>query len=177
MFSRKSASASKSANSKTYASNTTTSTTRRTKWGSKTTNTASRQVYDKNGNLVASANSLQVIKSTNVTSDLIGSTIGLLFTILILVNTWLVLSGSSEFRGLEWLLNVMSNAPSIPTGWLESWASASIDASSWGAFSGIANFINRLSDFVNVVAFLGTGAINILLFVLYFVGSFLYLGI
>lgn len=174
---RKSASLSKSTNSKTYTINSTSSRSVHTKFGGKTTNTISRSVYDKQGQLVAHGNSVQVIKNNEVTSGIIGSTLGLLATLLILVNMWLVLSGSGEFRGLEWLLNILSNAPAIPTGWLEAWASANIDATSWGMFEFLANFFNRINDLLNVIAFIGTGAINILLFVLYFIGAFLYLGI
>lgn len=173
---RRSASVSKSSNLYNNSTMTTTSRTESNKFGSTTRNTVTKVVTDKKGRVVGTTNQLQVSHSSSVTSGILGNTFGLLFGLLVLINLYSILSGVGEFRGLEWLLNVMSNAPSIDVSWLETWGKMSI-SDDWGAFQFLANFLNKFNEFLNLCAFLSIGCINILLFLLYFVGAFLFAGI
>lgn len=173
-----SASISKSSNDFNNTQLTTSSRSVRTKWGTRTTSSFDKEVYSRStGALVGQTHSLKHDVSIDSNMGLISSAFGFLFGILLLINLFGLLSGTAEYRGLEWLLNVLSNAPEIPTGWLVEWGSRSIDASSWGAFSFIAVFLNDFSAALNVIAFLGVGILNLLTFVLYIVSQFFFVGL
>ena len=176
-MSKRSASITKSSNMYNNTHLSTSSSTASNKFSTRTTSSFDKHVYNKKGELVGQTHSIKVQESSNITSGIIGSAFGVLFGILVLVNFFTILSGTGEFRGLEWLLNVLSNAPQVPTGWLESWGSMNIDASSWGAFSFFANFLNKFNDFLNICAFLSIGCVNIITFIVYLVGSLLFGGI
>ena len=153
----------------------TSSHTRSNKFSTSTEKVVNKRVFNRRGELVGSTSQTQTITSSNITSGIIGSTFGLMFSLLVLINLYGMLTGTGQFRGLEWLLSVLSNAPAIDTSWLETWGQMSITAD-WGIFQFLADFLNKINQFINLCAFLGVGCINILLFILYFVTMFLFGG-
>ena len=172
---RKSSGVNISSNQFNHTKMTTSSHTRSNKFSSSTENVVNKRVFNRRGELVGSTLQTQNSSSSNLTSGIIGSTLGLLFGLLVLINFYGMLTGTGQFRGLEWLLNVFSNAPAIDTSWLESWGQMSI-TEDWGVFNFLAEFLNKINQFINLCAFLGVGCINILLFILYFVTMFLFGG-
>ena len=131
----------------------------------------------KNGEVLSKGSTISKSTSVNVTNGIIGGAFATIFSALVLINLFNLLMGNTDFRGFEWFLNVLSNAPKIPIDWLTSWSKTSLDASSWGAFEFFGNFINKFNDLLTTIAFIGVGAVNIITFVLYFVIEFLFMGI
>ena len=176
-MSKRSASITKSSNMYNNTHLSTSSSTASNKFSTRTTSSFDKHVYNKRGELVGQTHSIKVNDSSNVTSGIIGSSFSIIFAILVLINLFQVLMNTGEFRGVEWFLEVLSNAPQVPTGWLETWGQMNIDSSSWGVFEWFGNLLNKFNDFFNICAFLSIGCVNIITFVVYLVGSFLFAGI
>lgn len=143
---------------------------------SKSTITSTTSVVNKGGEVLSTRTIRSSSSAINVTSGILGSTFGTLFGLVLLINIFAVLSGYGEFRGVEWVLDVLSKAPAIPTDWMTAWSRSTIDAQSWGAFEFLGNFFNKLSDLTQTLAFIGVGAINILIFIIYLVVKLLFMG-
>ena len=147
------------------------------KFRTKNTMNSTTTNLDKNGNVLSNGSTISKSTSVSATSGIIGGAFATIFGALILINLFNLLMGNTDFRGFEWFLNVLSNAPKIPIDWLTTWSKTSLDASSWGAFEFLGNFINKFNDLLTTIAFIGVGAVNIITFVIYFLIEFLFMGI
>lgn len=147
------------------------------KFRSRSTTTSTTSVINKNGEVLSTRTISSSSSATNVTSGLLGSALGTIFGLVLLVNIFAVLSGYGEYRGAEWIMNTLANAWAIPTDWMVKWSTSTIDAQSWGAFEFLGNFLNRLSDFTQTIAFLGIGALNVITFIVYLLVNLLFVSV
>lgn len=147
------------------------------KFRTKSSTTSTTSVVSKNGEVLSSRTINSSSSVTNVTSGLVGSVLGTIFGLVLLINIFAVLSGYGEYRGAEWVMNTLSNAWAIPTDWMVNWSSSTIDAQSWGAFEFLGNFFNRLSDFLQTITFLGIGALNVITFIVYLLVNLLFVSV
>lgn len=147
------------------------------KFRSKSTTTSTTAVVSKHGEVLSTRTISSSSSATNITSGLLGSVLGTIFGLVLLINIFAVLSGYGEYRGVEWVMNVLANAWAIPTDWMVNWSQSTIDAQSWGAFEFLGNFLNRLSDFTQTIAFLGIGALNVITFIVYLLVNLLFVAV
>lgn len=147
------------------------------KFRSRRNTTSSTRIVNNVGEVIGERSISTSSASFTATSGIIGSTLSVILALLIIINLFNLLFDNTDYRGFMWFLEVISNAPAIPVDWLSTWTSLSIDAPSWGVFEFLANFLNLFSGLLSTIVFIGIGAVNIIIFVLYFVTSFLFLGI
>lgn len=135
-----------------------------------TTNTS--RVNQKTGE-IESISQQTTYTSNKSASDIyggIGKILSVLLVLLLLINFYKIMyvgSDAFNFTGTEMLLQTLANAPQLDVSGLAALASWSLDVPVIGAV------VNFLKDIVMVIAYLGSGLVQIVLYISYFVGEFM----
>lgn len=135
-----------------------------------TTNTS--RVNQKTGE-IESISQQTTYTSNKSASDIyggIGKILSVLIVLLLLINFYKIMyvgSNAFNFTGTEMLLQTLANSPQLDVSKLAALASWSLDVPVIGAI------VNFLKDIVMVIAYLGSGLVQIVLYISYFVGEFM----
>ena len=98
-----------------------------------------------------------------------GSFFGWILVVLIAFNIPRFLMGSGFNFSFQELLTTLINAPAIDITWVTN-TIQSITAD-WGVLNFIRDFVNLLIDFFRTLAFWGTGVVQIITYLIYFLGK------
>lgn len=79
-------------------------------------------------------------------------------------------TGSDNIFSFSSFLETLSNVPSIPTSWIKSFVSNTIE-SDWGLFNFFKEFLNRfIMPLLGVISFFCIGVVQLLTYAIYVVG-------
>lgn len=87
------------------------------------------------------------------------------FLLLIVFSVFAYLRDDESSITFNSLLDIIGNAPQISLDWLD-WTEISFG--DWGILNPLRNLLSTLIDLVNVLCFLGTGLVQAVLYLLYF---------
>lgn len=102
------------------------------------------------------------------------SIFGIFLLALFFVNVMRAATGNQDVFTFTRLLNAMQNAPSISLEWLSTFQRfGQVAQGDWGIFEFLKNFINGFlgffGDIFTVVGFVGTGGVQLILYVVHFI--------
>lgn len=104
----------------------------------------------------------------------LGSIFGLILLAIFMINVFRIASGKENYFTFDLFFRALQEAPTIDLQWLSAFeAFESPIKGGWGAFQFLADFLNFvlgfLGDLFTIIGFVGTGAVQTLLYLLHFI--------